>query len=75
LDFLNADQELIKAELTAQIYRLLKKMELSKDKAAKLLGATEKQVMALMLCRPVTVPVDRLKEFLRKLSNKWNYSS
>lgn len=73
MEFPNADQELVKANLVAQIYRLLKEMKLPKDEAAKLLGATKEQVSALMLYRPVALPVDRLKKFLKILSNKENY--
>jgi len=54
----NSEQELLKAELTAQIFKL------TQSKAAELLGTTQAQVSALMRCRPVSVSVGRLLEFL-----------
>jgi predicted XRE-type DNA-binding protein len=54
----------VKAKLTVQIYRLLKERELTQADAAKLLGTTQPQVSALMRCRPVSVSVGRLIEFL-----------
>ena len=64
LGFPNSEQELIKARLTAKIYRLLKEQGLTQSGAAKLLGTTQAQVSALMRCRPVSVSVGRLMEFL-----------
>ncbi len=60
----NSEQELVKAKLTVQIYRLLKDRKLTQTQAAKLLGTTQSQVSALMRCRPVSVSVGRLMEFL-----------
>lgn len=60
----NSEQELVKAKLTVQIYRLLKDRKLTQTQAAKLLGTTQAQVSALMRCRPVSVSVGRLMEFL-----------
>jgi len=60
----NSKQELLKAKLTVQIYRLIKERELTQSKAAALLGTTQAQVSALMRCRPVSVSVGRLMEFL-----------
>lgn len=60
----NSEQELVKAKLTVQIYRLIKDRGLTQSKAAKLLGTTQAQVSALMRCRPVSVSVGRLMEFL-----------
>lgn len=67
LGFPNSEQELVKAKLTVQIYRLLKDRELTQAEAAKLLGTTQAQVSALMRCRPVSVSVGRLMEFLTTL--------
>jgi predicted XRE-type DNA-binding protein len=64
LGFPNSEQELVKAKLTAQIYRLLKSQGLTQIKAAELLGTTQAQVSALMRCRPVSISVGRLMEFL-----------
>ena len=60
----NSEQELLKAKLTVQIYRLIKEREITQSRAARLLGTTQSQVSALMRCRPVAVSVGRLMEFL-----------
>ena len=60
----DSEQELVKAKLTVQIYRLLKDRELTQAEAAKLLGTTQAQVSMLMRCRPVSVSVGRLMQFL-----------
>ncbi len=67
LGFPHSEQELFKAKLTVQIYRLLKDRGLTQVEAAKLLGTTQPQVSALMRCRPVSVSVGRLIEFLTTL--------
>ena len=64
LGFPNSEQELVKARLTVEIYRLLKDRRLTQAEAAKLLGTTQAQVSTLMRCRPVSVSVGRLMEFL-----------
>jgi len=64
LRFPNSEQELVKAKLTVEIYRLLKDRGLNQADAAKLLGTTQAQVSTLMRCRPVSVSVGRLMEFL-----------
>lgn len=64
LGFPNSEQELVKAKLTVQIYRLLKEQGVTQAEAAKLLGTTQAQVSALMRCRPVSVSVGRLMDFL-----------
>lgn len=63
----NPKQELLKAKLTIEIYRLLKKRGVTQQEAAKLLGTTQAQVSALMRCKPVSVSVGRLMEFLTVL--------
>jgi prevent-host-death family protein len=63
----NAGQELLKAELTLQVHRLLKQRGISQTNAAKLLGTTQPQVSALMGLKPVAVSVGRLMEFLTVL--------
>ena len=60
----NSEQELLKAKLTVQIYRLIRERELTQSKAAELLGTTQSQLSALMRCRPVAVSVGRLMEYL-----------
>jgi len=63
----DSEQELLKAKLTVQIYRLIRARGLTQSKAADLLGTTQAQVSALMRCRPVSVSVGRLMEFLTVL--------
>jgi predicted XRE-type DNA-binding protein len=67
LGFKNSKQELLKAKLTVEIYRLLKNRDVTQKEAAKLLGTTQAQVSALMRCKPVSVSVGRLMEFLNVL--------
>ena len=64
LGFPNSEQELVKAKLTVQIYQLLKERGVTQSEAAELLSTTQAQVSALMRCRPVSVSVGRLMEFL-----------
>ena len=63
----DSEQELLKAKLTVQIYRLLKERGITQQEAGKLLGTTQAQVSALMRCKPVSVSVGRLMEFLTAL--------
>jgi len=67
LGFKNSKQEMLKARLTVEIYKLLRKRGVTESEAAKLLGTTQAQVSALMRCRPVSVSVGRLMEFLNVL--------
>ena len=67
LGFRNSKQELLKAKLTVEIYKLLKVRGVTQQKAAKLLGTTQAQVSALMRCKLVSVSVGRLMEFLTVL--------
>jgi predicted XRE-type DNA-binding protein len=64
LGFPDSEQELVKAKLTVQIYRLIKKQGLSQIEAAKLLGTTQPQISALMRCRPTSISIGRLMDFL-----------
>lgn len=59
-----SEQELVKAKLALQIYRLIKSRQLNQSEAAKLLGTTQPQMSALMRLRPTSVSVGRLMEFL-----------
>ncbi len=67
LGFRNSKQELLKAQLTVEIYKHLKARGITQQQAAKLLGTTQAQVSALMRCKPVSVSVGRLMEFLTVL--------
>ncbi len=60
----NSEQELVKAKLTVRIYQLLKQRKVTQTEAARLLGTTQAQVSALMRCKPVSVSVGQLMEFL-----------
>jgi len=64
LGFKNPGQELLRAKLTLQIYRLLNARGLTQAQAAKLLGTTQPQISSLMRCKPISVSVGRLMEFL-----------
>lgn len=74
LGFHNSEQELVKAKLTVQIYKLLKTQKLNQTEAAKLLGTTQPQISALMRCKPVSISVGRLMEFLTILGQDVNVS-
>ena len=63
----NSGQELLKAQITLQVQRLLKARGMSQTDAAKLLRTTQPQVSALMALKPVAVSVGRLIEFLTVL--------
>lgn len=63
----NPEQELVKAELTVQIFKILKDRGLTQTDAAKLLKTTQAQVSALMRCKPTSVSVGRLMKFLTVL--------
>lgn len=67
LGFRNSKQELLKAKLTVEIYKHLKARGLTQQEAARLLGTTQAQISALMRCKPVSVSVGRLMEFLTVL--------
>ena len=54
-------------EAHLEIYKLLKQRGVTQKEAAKLLGTTQAQVSALMRCKPVSVSVGRLMEFLNVL--------
>lgn len=60
----NPEQELLKAKLIVQIFKLLKGLDLTQVQAAKLLGTTQAQVSALMNCKPTAMSVGRLMKFL-----------
>ena len=67
LGFKDSEQELLKAQLTLQIYRIITARNLTQNEAAKVLGTTQPQISALMRCKPVSVSVGRLMEFLTVL--------
>jgi predicted XRE-type DNA-binding protein len=67
LGLANADQELLKARLTLQIYRIIKQRGLTQTQAAKALGVKQPHVSLLMRNRAGTFSVGRLIDFLTAL--------
>jgi predicted XRE-type DNA-binding protein len=63
----NAEQELLKAQLTLQIYKIVKERGLTQAEAGKILGIKQPHVSALMRNRSGTFSVGRLMEFLTAL--------
>jgi predicted XRE-type DNA-binding protein len=63
----HAEQELLKARLTLQIYKLIKARGLTQAKAGEILGIKQPHVSALMRNRAGTFSVERLMEFLTAL--------
>ena len=58
------EQELLKARLTLQIYRLIKARGLSQAQAGEILGIQQPRVSALMRNRAGAFSVERLMDFL-----------
>jgi predicted XRE-type DNA-binding protein len=63
----NPEQELLKAQLTLQIYSILKDSGLTQVEIAKILGVQQPQVSLLMRNRAGNFSVGRLMEFLTAL--------
>src|SRR5258708_32973535 len=63
----NPEQELMKAELTLQIYRIIKQRGMTQSEAAKALGIKQPHVSLLMRNRAGSFSVGRLMEFLTAL--------
>jgi predicted XRE-type DNA-binding protein len=63
----NPEQELLKAQLTLQIYSLLKDSGMTQVEIAKILGVQQPQVSLLMRNRAGNFSVGRLVEFLTAL--------
>ena len=63
----NPEQELLKAQLTLQIYRILKHSGMTQVPIAKILGVRQPQVSVLMRNRAGNFSVGRLMEFLTAL--------
>jgi len=61
------EQELLKAQLTLQIYRLIKGRALTQAEAGKILGIKQPHVSALMRNRSGTFSLERLMDFLTAL--------
>ena len=63
----NPEQELLKAQLSLQIYRIVKARKLTQAQAAAVLGIKQPHVSALMRNRAGNFSVGRLMEFLTAL--------
>jgi len=63
----NPEQELLKAQLTLQIYTILKDKGMTQVEVAKILGVRQPQVSLLMRNRAGDFSVGRLMEFLTAL--------
>jgi len=63
----HSERELLKAKLTLQIYRLIKKRDLTQAEAGKVLGIKQPHVSALMRNRSGSFSVERLMDFLTAL--------
>ena len=61
------EQELLKAKLTLQIYRLIKKRGVTQTAAGKILGIKQPHVSLLMRNRSGAFSVERLVDFLNAL--------
>src|ERR1035438_1220679 len=63
----NPEQELLKARLTLQIYKIVKERGLTQARAGEILGIKQPHVSALMRNRAGNFSVGRLMEFLTAL--------
>ena len=63
----HSEQELLKAKLTLEIYRLVKRRELTQVEAGKILGINQPHVSLLMRNRSGSFSVERLMDFLTAL--------
>lgn len=61
------EQELLKAKLALQIYRLIKSRNLTQTEAGRLLGIKQPHVSTLMRNRSGAFSVERLMDFLTAL--------
>ena len=67
LGFPYPEQELLKARLTFEIYRIIRKRGLKQIEAGKILGIRQPHVSALMRNRAGSFSVERLMDFLTAL--------
>src|SRR5258708_37675976 len=67
LGFANPEQEQLKAHLTLQIYRMIKRRGLTQAAAGEILGIKQPHVSGLMRGRSGNFSVGRLMEFLTAL--------
>ena len=69
LELPNPDQELLKATLTLQIFRIIKARKLTQAKAGRILGIPQPHVSDLMRGRARAFSAERLMEFLTALGH------
>ncbi len=69
IGFVNAEQELLKAHLTLQIYKVVKARKLTQSRAAELLVIKQPHVSLLMRNRSGSFSVERLMDFLTDLGH------
>jgi predicted XRE-type DNA-binding protein len=69
LGFPNPEQELLKAQLTLQIYKIIKTRKLTQAQAGVILGIKQPHVSTLMRNRAGNFSVGRLMEFLTALGH------
>ncbi len=69
LGLANPEQELLKAQLTLQIYKTIKSRNLTQSDAGAILGIKQPHVSSLMRGRSGTFSVERLMDFLRALGH------
>jgi predicted XRE-type DNA-binding protein len=67
LNLPHPEQELLKAKLTLQIYRLIKERGITQTEAGKVLGIKQPHVSLLMRNRSGSFSVERLMDFLTAL--------
>ena len=63
------EQELLKARLTLQIYRIIKARRVTQTQAGEILGIQQPQVSLLMRNRSGNFSVERLMDFLTALGH------
>jgi predicted XRE-type DNA-binding protein len=63
----NPEREMLRAHLTLQIHRLIKRRGLTQTEAAEILGIKQPHVSALVRNRPGNFSVERLMDFLTAL--------
>ena len=69
LGFPHSKQELLKARLTLEIYRIIKARHLTQAQAGEILGIKQPHVSLLMRNRSGTFSVERLMDFLTALGH------
>ena len=67
LGLADADQKLMKARLTLQIYRIVKDRDLTQKEVGEIIGIPQPHVSALLRNRPGNFSVGRLLDFLTAL--------